>query len=646
MMALLLISIPCRKINAQPDKKIIVDLDRPHAEIQPTMWGAFFEDINMSADGGMYAELIKNRSFEFFRPMMGWHILGTPKTEGDFTILNRQQDNAANPRFLRVTLHDSLKPNVGLSNEGFRGIGVKSGNQYQFSMMYRCAATSVKIRIELVNEKGEKIAESFIQVNSTGNEWKTIAASLVSSSTSPKARLKIWFEGEGSIDLDMLSLFPMDTWKNRPGGLRSDMMQMLADMKPGFLRFPGGCIVEGYDLSQRYQWKKTIGPVDQRPVLINRWNFEDPQRQTPDYFQTFGLGFFEYFQMAEDLGAEPLPILNAGMACQFNSAELVPIPQLDPYIQDALDLIEFANGDSTSVWGKKRAGLGHPQPFQLKIMGIGNENWGPQYVERLKLFIAAIRARYPEIKVVCSSGTDPNGGRFDYLNGELRKIKADIIDEHYYQKPEWFLRNASRYDHYDRNGPKIFVGEYAATPEEVVTPPDNNSWKMALAEAAFMTGLERNADVVYMASYAPLFAHLDGWQCPTDLIWMDNLHVYGTPNYFVQKLFSTNKGTRVVNLFQHNEPLTGQDSLYGSAVVDEKASELIIKLINVSGKRNVTEIEIKNLNRPHFIGKVTILNAEGISEYPLKVAGKPISLSLAPSSFTVVRIPWPRYRKA
>ena len=230
-----------------------------------------------------------------------------------------------------------------------------------------------------------------------------------------KSHLNIWFEGDGVIDLDMISLFPKDTWKNRPGGMRADMIQLLADMKPGFIRFPGGCIVEGYDLSQRYQWKKTIGPIEERQLIINRWNTEIVNRPTLDYFQTFGLGFFEYFQLAEDIGAEPLPILNCGMACQFNSSELVPIEGLDPYVKDAIDLIEFANADSTTYWGKIRASLGHAASFHLKMIGIGNENWGPQYVERLKIFTKAIKEKYPDIKLVYSSGTDPEGERFNYL---------------------------------------------------------------------------------------------------------------------------------------------------------------------------------------------------------------------------------------
>ena len=464
--------------------------------------------------------------------------------------------------------------------------------------------------------------------------------------------MNIWLEGDGTLDLDMVSLFPNDTWKGRPGGMRADMVQLLADMKPGFIRFPGGCIVEGFDLSQRYQWKKTIGPVDQRQLIINRWNYEFPNRSTPDYFQTFGLGFFEYFQLAEDIGAEPLPILNAGMACQFNSAELVPLNQLDPYVQDALDLIEFANGDASSHWGSVRAGMGHPAPFHLKMMGVGNENWGPQYIERLQLFTKAIKAKYPAIKLINSSGTDPNGERFDYLNSELRKMHADVIDEHYYRKPEWFLENAKRYDNYDRNGSKIFAGEYAAQSDKTVSVNNRNNLQTAIAEAAFMTGMERNADVVCMASYAPLFANVDGWQWTPDMIWVDNLHIYGTPNYYVQKLFSLNKGTNTVSLLQNGQSLAGQDSLYASATIDKKTNELIVKLVNVSGVMKTKMVNVEGVKKLSNQATVTVLKSNELTdvnsfnqpgkvapvESTLSVKGKGISLSLAPNSLTVIRV--------
>ena len=387
-------------------------------------------------------------------------------------------------------------------------------------------------------------------------------------------------------------------------------------------------------------------------MIINRWNFEFAHRPAPDYFQTFGLGFFEYFQLAEDIGAEPLPILNCGMACQFNSAELVPLDELDPYVRDAMDLIEFANGDANTEWGKMRASMGHPAPFNLKMMGIGNENWGPQYVERLKIFTEAIKAKYPSIKLVNSSGTDPMGERFDYLNGELRKMNADIIDEHYYSRPEWFMHNVRRYDNYPRNGSKVFAGEYAAQSDKTVSIENRNNWLTALSEAAFMTGLERNADVVNMASYAPLFAHIDGWQWTPDLIWVDNLHSYGSPDYYVQKLYALNKGTKTVPITMNNEVIAGQDSLYAAAAIDAATNEVIIKLVNAANKTQTHPISLEGIKVQGPQARLITLQSDDLGSMnsftePKKVSpkesaivlqGNKLSPVLAPYSFTVIRV--------
>jgi alpha-L-arabinofuranosidase len=638
--------------NAQTGKPFIVKANEVKAPIQPTMWGVFFEDINMGADGGLYAELVKNRSFEFSRPLTGWRVQRKKFREGDVLVLNRQEKNTANPRFIRVAPSGNEKGSLGLINEGFRGMGIKQGLRYDFSVMYRLPSAGLTLHIELLDTTNKVIGSTSITPAVTGNEWKKTQVGFTATATESKAKMAVWFEGTGTIDLDMISLFPEDTWKGRPGGMRADMVQKLADLKPGFLRFPGGCIVEGFDLSQRYQWKKTIGPIEDRQLLINRWNFEFAHRPAPDYFQTFGLGFFEYFQMAEDIGAEPLPILNAGMACQFNTAEVVPLDQLDPYVQDALDLVEFANGDTTTEWGKVRARMGHPAPFNLKMMGIGNENWGPQYLERLKIFTAAIREKYPNIKVVNSSGTDPDGERFDLLNNELRKMNADIIDEHYYRRPEWFLQNAGRYDQYDRKGSKIFAGEYAAQSDKTVSIHNKNNWRSALAEAAFMTGLERNADVVVMASYAPLFAHVDGWQWRPDMIWVDNLNVIGTPNYYVQKLFSNNRGTHIIPIVQNDSPISGQDSLYASASLDKGTGELILKVINASAVTKQQAIRLDGKGKPARKAKLSQMKADNLEvensmnapraifpeEKELTVSGRNLSLTLAPYSLNVIRV--------
>jgi alpha-L-arabinofuranosidase len=638
-------------VHAQNRKLITIKANQPIAAIQPTMWGVFFEDINMGADGGLYAELIKNRSFEFSRPLMGWKVDQKPFAEGAVTIQNRQGDNIANPRFVRVILNNAGRGSLSMTNEGFRGMGIKKDLRYDLSFMYRTAVPGIKIHTELLNAKNEVIG-SVVTEPSSSADWKKQTANLNATATELKGQCRIWFEGNGTIDLDMISLFPADTWKNRPGGMRADMVQLLADMKPGFIRFPGGCIVEGFDLSQRYQWKKTIGPIDQRQLIINRWNFEFAHRPAPDYFQTFGLGFFEYFQLAEDIGAAALPILNCGMACQFNTAEVVPIDQLDPYVQDALDLIEFANGDAASTWGSVRVAMGHPAPFNLKFLGIGNENWGPQYIERLKIFQKAIKDKYPSIRLVTSSGTDPDGNRFDSLNIALRKLNADLIDEHYYRRPEWFLQNAKRYDSYPRNGSKVFAGEWAAQSDKTVSISNRNNWLTAMTEAAFMTGLERNAEVVHMASYAPLFAHSDGWQWTPDLIWVNNLQSYGTPDYYVQKLFSLNKGSKVVPISANNDVIAGQDSLYASATTDAASNELIIKLVNVSDRQQTNTLLLEGIKKLGQVAKLIVLQDNDLTrvnsfdepmlvspkESTIKIKSKKFDYTSAPHSLTILRI--------
>ena len=632
-------------------KKIVVNVSKNLGNIEPTMWGVFFEDINLGADGGIYAELVKNRSFEFYKPLMGWTVQQQPANEGGMLVLNRQGENLANPRYLSVQLDHANNGNVSITNDGFRGMGIKEGGVYDFSVMIKQEVNNIKLNIELINAKNEIIGQGVVVSNNTNGTWRKLKTSFKANQTDPRAKLKIWFEGNGEINMDMISLFPQDTWKQRPGGMRADMIQLLADLKPGFIRFPGGCIVEGFDLSLRYQWKKTIGPIEERQLIINRWNSEFAHKPTPDYFQTFGLGFYEYFQLAEDIGAAPLPILNCGMACQFNSSELVTMDKLDPYVQDALDLIEFANGDTTTTYGKVRASLGHPASFHLTMMGVGNENWGPQYLERAKIFEQAIKSKYPNFKLVYSSGTDPSGDRFQLLNTTLRAMNADVIDEHYYRKPDWFLNNANRYDNYPRTGSKVFAGEYAAQSDFTVSVNNKNNWLTAISEAAFMTGLERNASVVNMASYAPLFAHTDGWQWTPDLIWVDNLRSYGTPDYYVQKMFSTNKGSRVVSITLDEKAIEGQDSLYATASIDTMANELIIKVVNAANKKQNTTLSLVGVNKVSNVAKVLVMQndlsdmnsfekPENVApkETTLNIRGKIFNYELSPYSFHVLKI--------
>jgi len=573
---------------------LVVDASRPVAKIQPTMYGIFFEDINFAADGGLYAELIKNRSFEFTLPMTGWlqpnsdrHSLNLGSGMG--TVI-QSNSNSADRNALRVQVNEAS--GYQLINEGFRGMGIQENAGYDLSFEAALQEGNISaVHFALLGETGQILGETHIPVS--GNEWKVYEGAIQAVATDAKARLRITFSGTGSIDMDMISLFPQDTWMGRKKGLRKDLVQLLYDLKPGFLRFPGGCIVEGRTLDRRYQWKKTVGPIEDRTLLVNRWNTEFAHRPTPDYYQSFGLGFFEYFQLAEDLGAAPMPILGCGMACQFNTGELVPMDELEPYIQDALDLIEFANGSTATYWGKLRADMGHPKPFNLKYLGIGNEQWGPEYIKRYVAFEKAIKSRHPEIVLISGSGPFPDGEHFEYGMSELKKLNAEIIDEHYYRSPEWFRENATRYDNYDRQGPKVFAGEYAAQSVAIASPDNRNNWNCALSEAAFMTGLERNADIVVMTSYAPLMAHAEAWQWTPDLIWFDNLRSYGTINYYVQQMYSNHAGTDLLRILDNESALTGQNGLYASAVKDSNKEEIIIKLVNTSGQEQSVSLQVK-----------------------------------------------------
>lgn len=522
--------------------EIVVKADQPGAKIDNKMWGVFFEDINFGGDGGLYAELVKNRAFEFDEPMMGWTKLAVGMAKVEYKIQTDNPYKAVSPHYLRIASEGNSV--VGVTNEGFRGMGMIKGDLYDFSTQIRLIDGNPKVKVQLIDSDGAPIAEKYIE--NIGKNWSKAELTLSPKATDPKCRMNIMVEGKGTIDLDFVSLFPQKTWKNRKGGLRADMVQALADLKPGFVRFPGGCIVEGSYMWGRYQWKNTIGPVEDRKLLLDRWNNEFTHRPTPDYYQSFGVGFYEFFLLAEDLGAQPLPILNCGMSCQFSAAELVKLDELQPYVQDALDLIEFANGPATSEWGAKRAAMGHPAPFNMKMIGVGNEQWGPQFFERFDVIAKAIKAKYPEIKIVSGAGPSGEDERFAYAWPELEKRKAEIVDQHCYASPIWFLNNANRYDNYDRKGPKVFFGEYAAQTDYVCSTKNRNNWETAISEAALMTGLERNGDVVTMASYAPLFSNIDAWQWTPDLIWVNNFNVMKTPNYMVQQMYMLNAGDQII----------------------------------------------------------------------------------------------------
>ncbi len=605
---------------------ITVDTAQKIAEIQPNMYGIFFEDINFGADGGLYGELVKNRSFDFPHPQTGWTMFG------DVKIASASPAFPRNPNYATLTLAPGSLTGTGMDNAGFKGIGLKEGETYNLSFWAKGAGT---LKMDFVDADNDLCGGKEIQTD--GGEWKQYRMEMTPERTDAHGRLRINLLSEGTLCLDHISLFPAKTWKGRENGMREALASALNDLNPGVFRFPGGCIVEGTTLGTRYQWKNSVGQVENRPLNINRWNYTFRHKFFPDYFQSYGLGFYEYFLLCEDFGADALPVLSCGIACQFENDQCVEPAHLQPYIDDALDLIEFANGATGTKWGGLRAQMGHPEPFGLKMIGIGNEQWGEVYPPRLEMFVRAIRAKYPEILIVGSSGPSADGEQFEYLWPEMRRIGVDLVDEHYYKSPEWFLANAGRYDNYDRNGPKVFAGEYASHHAE---SGKANNFLSALSEAAFMTGLERNADVVHLATYAPLFAHVDAWQWRPDLIWFDNMQRLLTPNYYVQQLYGHHAGTHALKTSCGTSDLKGEEGIYASSAVDENKSVVIIKIANVSDKTRNFGIELAGEGKKYVSAEVVVLQHDDLMavntfENPLNVAPQEGKVTLKGNKATI-----------
>ena len=627
-------------MNAQTNT-FDINTSKVGAPIPSTMYGIFFEDINYAADGGLYAELIKNRSFEFPDNYAGWTISGkvSLKDDGPFK---------KNPHYVRLAPSGHRDKHTMIENEGFFGIGVKANAEYRFSVWARVPdGGNAKIWIDLVENAtmtdDQKIGNAGLDIS--GKDWKKYTVTLKAKKTLDKAHLRVWGDSKTTTDLEHVSLFPVDTYKGHENGMRKDLAESLEQLKPGVFRFPGGCIVEGTDLATRYQWKNSVGPVENRPINENRWHYTFTHRYFPDYFQSYGLGFYEYFLLSEEIGAEPLPVLNVGMSCQFqngieNENEVhVPLDQLPPYIDDCIDLIDFANGDpATNQWAKLRADMGHPEPFNLKYLGVGNEQWdyddNPAFTKRLKIFVDAIRKVHPEIKLIGTTGPNSEGKEFDMLQPRMKEIGCDLYDEHFYRDENWFLKSGNRYDNYDRSkkAPKIFAGEYACHGRGKKW----NHFNAALMEAAFMTDLERNADIVEMATYAPLFAHVEGWQWRPDAIWYDNLRKFNSCSYYVQQLYSLNKGTNVLPLTMNGKPVAGnadQNGLFASAVLDKKTNEVVIKVINTGDKPQPVTLNLKGMKKGSYSAQLISfhsddLTAENSLDNPTKIVPQTSNLSV------------------
>lgn len=585
-------------------------------KISPDLFGLFFEDINYSADGGLYAELVQNRSFEYnpteqkgWNPLSYWEYLAQGYSYGRISVETSSPIHPNNSHYIVLDIEHVGKysqyqgeTGVGLKNAGFEGMVVRSGDKYNFSMFARQLSDSpVTLNVSLQDNKGKVLSSSTFVTSSS--DWKKYTATLISTESNDSAKLVILAITEGKLALDVVSLFPEKTFKNRPNGLRADLAQLLADMKPRFIRFPGGCLVHGDGLGNMYRWKNTIGPIEQRKEQRNIWG----------YHQTTGLGYYEYFQFCEDIGAKPLPVLPAAVSCQNSGGtwriagvgqKALPMNELQDYIQEVLDLIEWANGSVTSIWGAKRAAAGHPASFNLQYVGIGNEDKiSPEFEERFTAIYKAVKAKHPEIEVVGTAGPFHSGEDFDKGWKLANDLKVPIVDEHYYTNPEWFISNNLRYDKYPRNAGQVYLGEYASW---------GNKMRNAIAEAAYMTALERNGDVVRMASYAPLLAKKDFTQWKTDMIFFDNVNICPTPNYYVQKLFSANQGDIY---FENVVTKDANDStLAVSCVKDSKTGDVILKMVNFSKTAKSMAVNLKGFKNLDWNAELSVLVGDGDAE--------------------------------
>ena len=632
------------KMDAQPTKG--------GKKISPDLFGLFFEDINYAADGGLYAELVQNRSFEYnpterrdWNPFSFWEYIAPGFSYGRISVETKAPLHPNNPHYIVLDIehvgHEARhtgESGVGIKNSGFDGMVVRAGEKYNFSVFaQQLSDVPVLLSVSLQTPKGKVLAEA--SVSTTSKTWQKYSTTLTATENTDSASLVVLAKTEGLLALDMISLFPEKTFKNRTNGLRADLAQKLADMQPEFIRFPGGCLVHGDGLGNMYRWKNTIGPVEQRKAQRNIWG----------YHQTAGLGYFEYFQFCEDVGAKPLPVVPAAVSCQNSGGtwriggtgqKALSDNEMDEYIQEVLDLIEWANGPATSVWGAKRAAAGHPEPFNLEYIGVGNEDKiTPEFEERFKEIYEAVKAKYPEITVIGTVGPFHSGEDFDKGWKIAEELKLQMIDEHYYVQPEWLMANVHRYDKYPRSSSKVYLGEYASW---------GNKLKNAIAEAAYLTGLERNGDVVHLASYAPLLAKKGFTQWTTDLIFFDNVNILLTPNYYVQKMFMTNHGDYWFDkVISKNEADT---TLAASCVQDSKTGDVILKMVNYSDTGKPMKVNLGKFGKIISQAEQTVLSGlpgdENTFENLQKImpvtsvieVAKSFEYTAPPMSLTVIRI--------
>ena len=604
--------------------EVTVKMDAAHPnawELSKTLYGIFFEDINSSADGGIYPELVKNRGFDQEVGCGPGDEQACTRSGGEshmegWTIDNRdgmarlsveygRPVNEASAAHLRIAVFAPGREGAGVRNDGYFGIYVETGKKYDLSFYARgLDGYAGGLRVLLEDREGRvlaeyKVANAEMSVSARDAEsfapalpgWKRYAAVLEPAATTSEAHLSVLATGRGMVEVEQVSLFPQDTFNGRKNGLRRDLVEMLRDLHPGVLRFPGGCVVEGSSYGDWYDWKRSVGDgtLESRHTMWNRWG----------YNQTLGLGYYEYFQLAEDIGAEPLPIMGCGVTCQFKDPWFViPMDGMDGIVDSLCDLVEFANGDAKATkWGALRAKMGHPAPFNMHYLGIGNENWDGKdrdgrwdgtFTERFKYVAAKFHERHPEIRIVSSAGPSPDDDRCRHAWEVLSVADhADLVDEHYYVSPDWLLTRYGRYDGYDRKGPKVYAGEYAChlrEDREKKLPARRNNLYAALCEAAFMTGFDRNSDVIEMTSYAPLFARLGHNQWSPDMIWFDESSVWATPSYYVQQMYMTKKPRHTVPVVmaEPGKPdcVAVDRKYYATAGVTD--GRLVVKVVNVT----------------------------------------------------------------
>jgi len=574
--------------------------------ISKDLFGVFFEDLSYAADGGLYAELVQNRSFEYsasdrkgWNPLTGWEYTTEGYGYGTISVESGLPVNHNNPHYVVLNIDDPGQQGVGVTNLGFDGITIKSGERYNFSVYVRQISDKpIPMQVQLRGNKGAIYGTFSFETQS--RQWKKYSGVILANQNADSARLTIVATQKSKLAIDEVSLFPQNTFKNEANGLRADLAQAIADLHPKFMRFPGGCLVHGDGLDNIYRWKNTIGPVENRQQQRNIWS----------YHQSVGLGFYEYFRFCEDIGAKPLPVVAAAVSCQNSGGtwaigstgqKALSMADMRGYIQDILDLIEYANGPVTSTWGAKRAIAGHPKPFHLQYIGIGNEDaQTDQFRERFKMIYDAVRAKHPEITIIGTVGPSPSGKDYDQGWNLADNLSVPVVDEHFYEKPEWFLRNNNRYDTYRRQNSQVYIGEYASW---------GNTMANALSEAAFMTSLERNGDIVRMASYAPLLANLNHTSWNPNLIYFDNKTMVQTVNYYVQQLFSTNQGdTYIPNKIEFINNKAGKDStLAASCVKDNKTGDIILKIVNAGSNPAPAKIALTDFNISEKKASVKIL---------------------------------------